>query len=100
MFKNDKYITRGINASISVLTQIMIWDMIETARSKTELDYLQVFKLSPETKDGLLMQKIIHTQEQPEYKNCIYIVCDDPITPTIFCIDDEDHSTMLLAKEY
>ncbi len=100
MFDNKKYITSGVNDRIPQITQLLMWNAIDEARKKTELDYLQVFDLLPEVKDGLLMQKVIHHQEKPQYKNCIYLMCDNPISAKVFCIDDGDHSTMLLANEY
>lgn len=62
--------------------------------------YLQVFELS-ETATGL--QRIVHKQEQPEYR-VEYIITEEcapkAVTAKIFVIDDGDHCTMLLAEEY
>ncbi len=58
-------------------------------------DYLQVFDLTEENGK----QKITHIQEGPEYRR-EYLI-DAPIfIGKIFAIDDETHSTMLLASEY
>ena len=100
MFDNERYITKGVNEGIPFLTTIFLWDMIEEARRKTQLDYLQVFELYVVHDDGKPMQKVIHTQEQPTYKNVKAFPCDKPVRAKIFCIDDETHSTMLLASEY
>lgn len=59
-------------------------------------DYLQVFKLSVE--DG--KQRIVHSQEQPEYSHTYLVDSDEAIAVSIFIIDDGDHSTMLLSSEY
>ena len=60
-------------------------------------DYLQVFNLSQENGQ----QKIEHVQEVPEYRREYLITLDIPIfTGKVFVIDDETHSTMLLASEY
>ena len=60
-------------------------------------DYLQVFKCS--VYDG--KQKITHIQEEPEYKREYLIISDAPFfVCKIFVIDDETHSTMILAEEY
>ena len=60
-------------------------------------DYLQVFELNIE--DG--KQKVIHAQEVPEYKAEYLFSIDTPLfCGKIFVIDDETHSTMLLAEEY
>ena len=46
-------------------------------------------------------QKIIHAQEEPEYEREYLIESGAPIfVGKIFAIDDESHSTMLLAEEY
>ena len=45
--------------------------------------------------------KIIHIQEEPEYKREYQLQTDTPIfIGKIYAIDDGDHSTMLLAEEY
>jgi len=60
-------------------------------------DYLQVFTCSGF--DG--KQKITHIQEEPEYKREYLLQTDASIfIGKIFVIDDEAHSTMLLAEEY
>ena len=100
MFQNDRYITRGIQTEIPVFTTILLWEMIEAARQETTLDYLQVFRLYPAYEKGESMQKIVHTQEQPPYQKTVCFPCEHPVQAKIFCIDDETHSTMLLADEY
>ena len=59
-------------------------------------DYLQVFSLSSD--NG--RQRIIHSQEIPEYQKEYVLNVGSPVTEKIFVIDDQTHSTMLLAKEY
>ena len=61
-------------------------------------DYLQVFELSEY--DG--MQKIVHSQEMPEYKMEYLIKLQGaPIfVGKVYVIDDKTHSTMLKAEEY
>ena len=100
MFQNSRYITRGIQAEIPAFTTMILWEMIETARQETPLDYLQIFRLYPVHEQGVAMQKGIHTQEQPPYSKRLCIPCENPVRAKIFCIDDETHSTMLLADEY
>lgn len=63
-------------------------------------DYLQVFDLSIVENDKKKLQKIIHSQEEPEYRKEYILEFADPVETKIFVIDDEDHSTMLLAEEY
>lgn len=100
MFQNSRYITRGIHAQIPMFTTMVLWEMIETARRETPLDYLQVFQLYPAHEQGNSVQKVIHTQEQPPYRKILCFPCENPVQAKIFCIDDETHSTMLLADEY
>lgn len=95
MFQNQRFITKGIVNDIPFWLQNLLWHAIETMEVAHK-DYLQVFQLSAE--EG--KQKIIHTQEQPCYEHTYLIATDQPITAKIFVIDDQTHSTMLLAEEY
>lgn len=94
MFQNARYITRGVDSEIPLWLQNFMWYAVDSM--EIERDYLQVFKLSYE--DG--RQKIVHTREHPPYEHIYRIDTDSPVTAKIFVIDDEDHSTMLLAEEY
>jgi hypothetical protein len=91
--------TKGISIEIPLYLQNIIWYMIETMKIE-EKDYLQVFTLERSVVNLEVQQKIIHTQEQPDYRYEYTIKSDNPINTKIFVIDDEDHSTMLLADEY
>lgn len=95
MFNNQRFATRGIMEQIPVFTQFLLWNLISDMQISAK-DYLQVFKLTVE--NG--RQKIIHEQEQPDYKKEYLLRLDEPVNAKIFVIDDEDHSTMLLAEEY
>ena len=95
MFNNPRYCTRGISETVPLLTQIILWDLIDSMDVE-EKDYLQVFRL---TIDGTT-QHITHSQEQPPYERTLEFRTDNPITAKIFVIDDETHTTMLLAEEY
>ena len=94
MFDNPRYLTRGVDESIPLRLQTLLWDLIDLLPS--ERDYLQVFWLKPF--GG--MQQVIHTAEEPEYKKVLLFPSDDPISAKVYVIDDGDHSTMLLAEEY
>ena len=92
-FKNKRFITRGIGDTVNPYLQILLWGLIDTMPSSK--DYLQVFELS----DSAGKVKVIHTQENPEYRR--EYLWDAPVfCGKIFVIDDGDHSTMLLAEEY
>ena len=95
MFTSPGYATRGVTATVPLMLQIILWDLIDSMEVE-EKDYLQVFRLSTESGK----QKIIHEQEQPEYIKEYLIPSEEPITAKIFVIDDETHTTMLLAEEY
>lgn len=94
MFQNQRYLTRGIESSIPLRLQTLLWDLIDLL--PPERDYLQVFWLKPF--GG--MQQVIHTAEEPEYKKVLLFPSDDLITAKVYVIDDDDHTTMLLAEEY
>ena len=95
MFDNDRYITKGVGAEIPLWIQNLMWLAVETMEVEKK-DYLQVFNLSAENGQ----QKITHVQEEPPYEHEYIINTDSSITAKVFVIDDEDHTTMLLAEEY
>lgn len=72
-----------------------MWELINQMPVDNK-DYLQVFSLYVD--NG--RQRITHTQEVPEYTMEYVFDTDVPVTAKIFVIDDETHSTMLLANEY
>ena len=94
-FQNRRFITRGVDSEIDPLLQLFMWHCIDTMPQVK--DYLQVFNLTAENGK----QKITHTQEIPEYKREYLINSDASVfIGKVFVIDDETHSTMLLAEEY
>ena len=95
MFSNPRYSTRGITETVPILTQIILWDCIDSMKVERK-DYLQVFKLVANSNN----QQVTHSQEEPAYERTFTFPTDEPITAKIFVIDDETHSTMLLAEEY
>ena len=94
-FKNRRLITAGVDSKVHPLLQVYMWHLIDALPEPK--DYLQVFACTED--DG--KQKLIHSQEEPEYRREYLICSDTPIfIGKIFVIDDESHSTMLLAEEY
>ena len=91
----QRYATSGINSELPLMLQIILWGLIDSMEV-AEKDYLQVFCLSNDNGK----QRIIHEQEQPEYRKEYLFPSDTPVTTKVFVIDDETHSTMLLAEEY
>ena len=94
MFKTEKYLTCGVNETIPIVLQLIMWKMV--ADIPIENDYLQIFRLSGE--NGI--QTIVHEQEQPEYRESVSFEWNEPVNQKIYVIDDGDHCTMLLAEEY
>lgn len=77
MFKNKRYSTAAIAEEIPF--------------------YLQVFKLSEY--NG--MQRIVHSQEEPEYTREYLINTGTPFfNAKIYVIDSVEYSTMLFSHEY
>ena len=102
MFDNgNRYISRGVNDGIPIDVQIFMWQLIEELKDTIEdIDYLQVFTIST-VDEGENTIRIIHSQEVPEYKKIWIFEASEPCNEEkIFVIDDESHSTMLLADEY
>ena len=93
MFNNCKFVSCGVANEIPPLLQLFMWELIR--QMPVDKDYLQVFSLSSDNGK----QKIKHHQEVPEYCK-EYVINMKPVTNTIYVIDDETHSTMLLAEEY
>ena len=92
-FKNQRFITAGVDSNVSPLLQLFMWHCIDAMPPPK--DYLQIFELSAE--NGKV--KIKHIQEEPEYSQ-EYLIDASVFIGKIFVIDDETHSTMLLAEEY
>jgi len=100
-FTGTRYITRGIESEIPVELQTVLWDMLEQDKQQGKiLDYLQVFTLKSAFENGVVMQEITHTQEQPPHKKNLTLKSDRPIHAKVFVIDDISHVTMLLNHEY
>lgn len=94
-FKNDRFITKGVDFAVNPLLQLFMWHLIDAMPPPK--DYLQVFKLAKENGK----QKITHIQENPEYKREYLLNSYAPFfVGKIYVIDDEQYSTMLLAEEY
>lgn len=95
MFNSDRYLTRGVQATIPFDLQMFMWFLVTILPEPK--DYLQVFRLSV-SDNGT--QRIVHEQEELQYHKEFDIVFDNPINAKVYVIDDGDHCTMLLAEEY
>lgn len=100
MFDGKRYGTAGINATVDHGIQLFIWNIIEELKSRTQLDYLQVFDLTKVLLFGRFVQKIVHSQEIPHHRQEYIINTINPVDAKIYVIDDEAYSTMILAEEY
>lgn len=94
MFRNNRYLTRGVHAEIPLELQIFMWECVD--RMPAPKDSFQIFDLVPVS----CMQGITHRSEQPEYRMEYIILSDSPIAEKLYVIDDGDHTTMLLSTEY
>ena len=95
MFQNPRYLTRGVQDTIPLELQLLMWNSLNAIPEPK--DYFQVFRLS--VLNGI--QCIEHEQEQPPFKRKYLLpTVEMHITAKVYIIDDVDHSTMLLAEEY
>ncbi len=94
MFSMKRYVTARISDEVPFMLQLFMWACIDMLGD--EADYLQVFDLTA-TPEG---QRIVHIQEQPEYRAEYLMKCDKPLSAKIFVIDDGEYATMLFAEEY
>lgn len=102
MFDNERYITKGVNETVSIQLQIILWSLIDELKKREnfKIDYLQVFELRNVKSKKSFNQEIIHKQEVEPYKK-IYLFSDaEPINTKVFVIDDSEQSVMVLAEEY
>ena len=101
-FNGNRYMTRGIQEEIPFELQTVMWLLIEENIKKgLKMDYLQVFNLAPFYENGILCQKLLHSQEVPRRTKEITLnVVDKAVKAKVYVIDDVTHATMLLADEY
>lgn len=93
----NRYVTRGVDSTVPLYLMMIMWNLIDRRKDIEKLDYLQIFRLSVE--DG--QQVIIHEQEQPmPFKNKYTLTAQTTFVGKVYVIDDGDHETMLLAEEY
>ena len=99
---SQRFITKNIADKINPLLQLYLCMLVEKRIVAGEaVDYLQIFELSVESKDGQPIQKIMHRQEQPEYSCTSYFEgMWEPVICKIWIIDNEEYSTMLFPEDY
>ena len=94
MFDTKRYLTCGVDSTIPLELQLFLWECVE--RMPAPRDYLQVFNLKPVGR----LQSVTHTSEEPAYHMQYLIPVQTPVTAKLYIIDDNTHSTMLLAEDY
>lgn len=94
-FQNQHFLTAGVCTRIPLLLQLIMWMLTDEMK---EADYLQIFELQ-KTPKGIL---IVHKQEVPPYEHTLLLRDFNMLkhNEKVYIIDDETHSTMLLAEEY
>jgi hypothetical protein len=95
-FANPRYATSEIAADLPLDLQILLWGLIDQLEG--DKDYLQVFELS--LADDGHSQRIIHTQEVPEYQAEYTFPTLAKQQGKVFVIDDGAYSTMLWSSQY
>lgn len=98
MFDKDKrYLTRGVQCSIDIEIQLLLWNMIDEINDG-KADYLQVFEIKNLGDNRI---KIIHRQEVPRYRKEYEIIGVVNCETTIFVVDSgTEGSVMMLNYEY
>lgn len=90
------YSTKGIQEKMPFSLQMICLELFMGRKEKSS-DYFHVFELSV-TPQGT--QQICHRQEQPSYESVLEIEVEDPIELKVWMIDEVEHVTLLLPKEY
>lgn len=97
-----EYQTRGVAEEVHpFIVSKCIEMLVDLKKAIQEPDYLQVYRLTYSEQENLL--RIVHTQEEPEYRNEISFVLPSGVEPyegKLYYIDDGDHRTVLKAEEY
>lgn len=98
MFNSGKrYITDKIQKSIDTSLQIIIWNIIDEANIKENLDGTQIFSLSP-TSDG--QQTLTHFSQNPNIYQTFTFLMSKPIYSKIYVVDNGNYELMMLDTEY
>ena len=106
MFNGQIYISQGFEEEIPLAQKGCVFEAIELMSQKpdSEVDYLQKFEMMPciDYSTGIPCQMVVHTQDDPEYRNEYFILVDDGdiVSNTVFVVDEGDSYTCLLAREY
>ena len=101
MFGTKRYATKGVANEIALDIQLVLWSLIDARKKTGKIDYLQIFELTIENRNGIKVQKIIHRQEVPPIKDEYMVNIAEPIDTKIWVIDsDSQYCTMMYPFEY
>lgn len=96
--------TKRVSESCPFLYRVWMFKELERVRNEEHLlmDYFQIFRFSLEDRNGKVLQRVEHEQEQPPYKKTYYFeVEENGLQDKIYIIDDEaGYATMIFADEY
>ncbi|WP_234122559.1 DUF960 family protein [Clostridium hydrogenum] len=98
--KENRYVSRVANLAIDIRLQLIMWNLIDELKNKVKVDYLQIFKISKEGNNKIIIE---HEQEVSKYKEKYSIELSDiEITDVIkvYVIDSINYVTMILQEDY
>ncbi|HOA63358.1 MAG: DUF960 domain-containing protein [Acholeplasmataceae bacterium] len=104
MFSGQRFKTKGINQIIPENIQTILWYLLdEHIKNFKKVDYLQIFSFDIDYDNQIF--RIIHEQEQPEYKMIheFKLPLDNLshlLNQKVYIIDNGSYNTMLLTDEY
>ncbi|WP_289137767.1 DUF960 family protein [uncultured Brevibacillus sp.] len=102
-FSSARYVTRGVSQQVPLVLQLALWQIIDERKERGDvLDYLQVFELSIEWKDGEPLQKVLNRQEEPSLEVAFFVKwVETPLNAvTIWVVDSDSYSTMMFPSEW
>ena len=101
---HERYNTKRVMDEVSEELRRLIWNIVDSFTSNREegdIDYhLQYFELSLEQRDGQVMQRVVHRQEQPAFMEDTVFEIDHPFEGAMILYDEIDRSILMLAEEY
>lgn len=104
MFKNNTYMTRGVEATLSIKLISLLWLKVQEVIDR-ELDYLQIFEFRNVGTPDKPSLEVKWSQEQPKHTELFFIKGEQTDVDKVWIIcagegSREEYSTMLLPEEY
>ena len=91
----NRYITRGIQLTLPVELVMLIWQWLDE-KMPVEKDYLQVINIAK----GASGTEVTISQEVPEYERKYVVSIELQEDYKLFCVEEADYQTLMLADEY